>query len=83
MKGRRLPTARRAAFIFGLELSLKVGFRCRGIQASVFYSHGLLNQSRLEGGVLDYSQEELSIRMNMKDMRIYNASLGVVVAFIF
>jgi len=43
----------------------------------------LLNQSRLEGGVLDYSQEELSIRMNLKDVRIYNACLGVAVALIF
>ncbi len=68
---------------FDLALSLKVGFRCRGIQASVFYSHGLLNQSRLEGGALDYKQEELSVRMNMKDVRIYNASLGVAVALIF
>lgn len=53
------------------------------MQATLFYSHGLLNQSRLEGGVLDYSQEALSIRMNMKDVRIYNASLGVAVALIF
>ncbi len=53
------------------------------MQATLFYSHGLLNQLRLEGGALDYSQEELSIRMNLKDVRIYNSSVGVAVALIF
>ena len=68
---------------FDLALSLKVGFRCRRMQATIFYSHGLLNQSRLEGGVLDYSAKGISIHADLKTMRIYNASLGVAVALIF
>lgn len=67
---------------FDLAFSVQFGFRYKVFQATYFYSHGLLNQSKLQGTV-DFELNGRRGRGDLSSVKIYNASTGVAVAFIF